>query len=173
LFAYTGKIREPFADLNDTIPEASLNLRNLMRRFEIYLGENRKWLLRDAPRRRDLRIFEAVFHFILYRYLCDFLGMRRAQVWPEFPTGNGKIDILIRYAACMYALELKTWTDERGYREAVAQAAHYGKQLGLAEISLVFFVESIDDGNREKYEKNHRDEESGVTVETVFAATGN
>ena len=50
---------------------------------------------------------------------------------------------------------------------------HYGKQLGLAEISLVFFVEDIDDANREKYEKNHRDEESGVNVETVFAATGN
>ncbi len=99
--------------------------------------------------------------------------MKRAQVWPEFPTGNGKIDILIRHADRMYAVELKTYTDEHGYREAVAQAAHYGKQLGLAEISLVFFVEYIDDANREKYEKKYEDKENLVMVETVFVATGN
>ncbi len=173
LAEYMGKTREPFADLSDTVTETSLNIRNLMRRFEIHLKKNREWLLRDAPRRKDMRIFEAVFHFVLYRYICDFLGTRRAQVWPEFPTGNGKIDILIRHADRIYAVELKTYTDEHGYREAVAQAANYGKQLGLAEISLVFFVEYIDDANREKYEKNYRDEESGVNVETVFAATGN
>ena len=173
LFAYMGKTREPFADLSDTVTETSLNFRNLMRRFEIHLKKNREWLLRDAPRRKDLRIFEAVFHFLLYRYISDFLGTKRAQVWPEFPTGNGKTDLLIRYAGQMYAAELKTYTDEHGYRDAVAQAAHYGKQLGLAEISLVFFVEYIDDANREKYEKNHADRETGVNVETVFVATEN
>ncbi|MGE0084341.1 MAG: hypothetical protein AB7S75_07950 [Desulfococcaceae bacterium] len=65
-----------------------------------------------------------MFNFVLYRYIFDFLGTLRARVWPEFPTGNGKIDILIRYADRMYAVELKTYTDEYGYREAVAQAAH-------------------------------------------------
>jgi hypothetical protein len=172
LFAYTGKIREPFEDLSDTLTETSLNIRNLMRRFENHLKKNREWLLRDAPRRKDLRIFEAVFHFILYRYVCDFLGTRCAQVWPEFPTGNGKVDILIKYAERIYALEVKSYTDESGYKEALSQAAAYGKQLGLAEISLVFFVEYIDDANREKYEKMYEDTESGVRVETVFAATG-
>ncbi|MGE0087311.1 MAG: AAA-like domain-containing protein [Desulfococcaceae bacterium] len=172
LFAETGKLHEPFEDLTDTLTENSLHIRNLMRRFEIHLKKNREWMLRDAPRRKDLRIFEAVFHFALYRYLSDFLGMKRAQVWPEFPTGNGKIDILIRYADRMYAVELKTYTDEHGYKEAVAQAARYGKQLGLAEISLVFFVEYIDDANREKYEKDYEDAESVVRVETVFVATG-
>ena len=74
LFSYMGKTLEPFADLSDTVTETSLNIRNLMRRFEIHLKKNREWLLRDAPRRKDLRIFEAVFHFALYRWLCDFSG---------------------------------------------------------------------------------------------------
>jgi len=53
------------------------------------------------------------------------------------------------------------------------QAARYGKQLGLAEIPLIFFVEHIDDTNREKYEKAHTDEESGVRVTPIFVDTGN
>ncbi len=163
-----GKVREPFEDLGDTLTEEDLTIGNLMRRFQNHLKRNREWLLRDAPRRKDLRIFEAVYHFALYRYLCDFLGTKYARVWPEFPTGNGKIDLIIEYADQTYALELKSYTDERGYNEALGQAAGYGKQLGLSEVSLVFFVECIDDANREKYEKTYTDGETGVRVRPVF-----
>ncbi len=173
LFGYLGRIHEPFEDLGDTLTQDGLNIWNLMRRFESHLRKNREWLLKDAPRRKDLRIFEAVWHFNLYRYLCDFLGTKYARVWPEFPTGNGKVDIIIEYAGRTYALELKSYTDERGYSEALDQAARYGKQLGLAEIPLIFFVEHIDDSNREKYEKAHTDEESGVRVTPIFVDTGN
>ncbi|MCP4352889.1 MAG: hypothetical protein GY795_46150 [Desulfobacterales bacterium] len=172
LIGYTGKLIEPFEDLSDTFTRDSLNIRNLIRRFETYLKKNREWLLKDAPRRKDMRIFEAVYHFSLYRYLMDFPGMRYAQVWPEFPTGNGKIDIIIKYAGAVYALELKSYTSESGYNDALEQAAEYGKQLGLAEVSLVFFVEYIDDLNREKYEKEYTDAETGVTVIPMFAETG-
>ncbi|MCP4344499.1 MAG: hypothetical protein GY795_03110 [Desulfobacterales bacterium] len=172
LFGYTGKLIEPFEDLGDTFTEDGLNIRNLIRRFGIHLKKNREWMLEDAPRRKDLRIFEAVYHFNLYRYLCSFLGMRHAKVWPEFPTGNGKVDIIIKYADRIYAVELKSYTDETGYNEALNQAARYGKQLELSEVSLVFFVEYIDNTNREKYEKNYTDEETGVRVMPVFVETG-
>ncbi len=172
MFGYTGKLFEPFEDLSDTFTEDGLNIRGLMRRFEIYLKKNREWLLNDAPVRKDLRIFEAVYHFILYRYLTSFLGMRHARVWPEFPTGNGKIDIIISYMGTTYALELKSYTDETGYREALDKAALYGKQLGLSEVSLVFFVEYISDENREKYEKEYTDMKDGVRVIPVFVTTG-
>ncbi len=172
LFGYMGKVREPFEDLGDTITEEELNIANLMRRFQNHLKKNREWLLRDAPRRKDLRIFEAVYHFSLYRYLCDFLGMKYARVWPEFPTGNGKVDLIIEYADRTYALELKSYTDERGYDEALGQAAGYGRQLGLPEVSLVFFVEYIDDASREKYEKTCTDGETGVRVMPMFVDVG-
>ena len=172
LFGYVGKVREPFEDMSDTLTQEGLNIGNLMGRFQDHLGKNREWLLADAPRRKDLRIFEAVYHFGLYRFLCDFLGMRYARVWPEFPTGNGKVDLIIEYGDRTYALELKSWTDERGYDGDLAQAAKYGKQLGLPEVSLVFFVEYIDDASREKYEKIYTDEETGVRVTPVFVETG-
>ncbi len=173
LFEDTGKLHEPFEDLSDTFTEKGLHIKNLMQRFETYLKKNREWLLEDAPRRKDMGVFEAVYHFSLYRYLLDFLGMRHARVWPEFPTGNGKIDIIIKYAGTVYALELKSYTSESGYNDALVQAAGYGKQLELAEVSLIFFVEYIDETNREKYEKDYQDAETGVRVVPVFVETGN
>ncbi len=173
LFSYTGKLYEPFENLDDTFAKEGLNIVNLMRRFQNYLKKNREWLLKDAPKRKDLRIFEAVYHFNLYRYLCDFLETSHARVWPEFPTGNGAVDIIIKYAERIYAIEVKSYTDESGYNEALDQAARYGKQLELSEISLVFFVEYIDDNNREKYEKEYTDKETSVRVTPIFVETGN
>ncbi len=85
---------------------------------------------------------------------------------PEFPTGNGKVDLIIKFEGRMHAVEVKSYTDERGYNH-VLQASRYGKQLKLSEISLVFFVEAIDDANRAKYEKDYTDEETGVKVMPV------
>ncbi|MDM8517605.1 AAA-like domain-containing protein [Desulfobacterales bacterium HSG16] len=62
LFSYLGQIFDPFEDLTDTITEKNLNIKNLIRRYERHLQKNRDWMLEDAPRRKDLRIFEAVFH---------------------------------------------------------------------------------------------------------------
>ncbi len=172
LFEDTGKLYEPFEDLGEIFPaRESLNVANLMRRFQSYLKKNRNWLLKGAPRRKDMRIFEAVYHFNLYRYLCDFLEPRQARVWPEFPTGNGNIDIMIEYSDSIYAVEVKSYTDEAGYREALKQAARYGKQLKLSEITLVFFVEYIDDENREKFETDYTDGKNAVRVTPVFVET--
>ncbi|MDM8516202.1 AAA-like domain-containing protein [Desulfobacterales bacterium HSG16] len=173
LFRYPGKTSMPFDDLSNVITRDMINVKNLMRRYEIYLKENRGWMLKDAPKRKDMRIFEAVYHFNLYRYLYDFLDNRHGRVWPEFPTGNGKVDLIIQYAGLIYAMELKSFTDEIGYEEALLQAASYGKQLNLAEVSLVFFLEYIDDANREKFEKEYNDKETGVRVIPVFVETGN
>ncbi len=172
LFRYMGKLREPFEDLSDTFTDVGLNIKGLMKRFETHLNKNHQWLLEDAPRRKDLRIFEAVYHFSLYRFLYDFLGERKARVYPEFPTGNGKVDLVIKYNGEMHALEVKSYKDETAYYEALDQAARYGRQLGLSEISLVFFIEYIDDKNREKFEADYLDESAGVLVKPIFVATG-
>jgi len=172
LFRYMGRLVEPFESLGDVLTDDGLNIRNLMKRYQKYLKKNREWLLKDAPKRKDLRIYEAVFHFNLYMYLFQFLHPKKGKVYPEFPTGNGKIDIIIRYKEKVYGIELKTYTDESGYKDALIQAAGYGKQLGLSEIYLVFFVEYIDDENRLRYEADYQDKITGVKVMPIFAETG-
>ena len=66
------------------------------------------------------------------------------------------------------------------YQRSLRQAAAYGRQLGpvlsgvegLAEITLAFFVEQVDDANRTKYEAVYVDAETGVRVAPVFVQTG-
>jgi hypothetical protein len=119
-----------------------------------------------------LRVYEAVYHFNFYAYLDQLLLRRRGQVLPEFPTGNGKVDLLLRYAGRSYAIEVKSYVDEYTYREALRQAARYAQQLGLAEITLALFVEAVDDASRTKYEAVYTDAATGVTVIPAFVATG-
>lgn len=171
LFDDMGKLVEPFDKLEDSITETSLDIRSIMKHYQEYLVRNRTWLLKDVPRRKDLRIYEAVFHFNLYMYLFLLLKRKGGRVHPEFPTGNGKIDIVIEYKNVTYGLELKSYTDHGGYKKALSQAASYGKKLGLKEISLIFFIESIDEENRKKYEKNTPDKNSGVHVAAIFIET--
>ncbi len=172
LVADTGQLYAPFEDLSAIVSPDGLNVPKLLARFERYLRENRAWLLQDAPRKSNLRPYEAVFHFILYHYLTDFLQGFQGRVWPEFPTGNGKIDLLIAYDGATYGLEVKSFTTLPGYRQALLQAAAYGRQLGLAQIALALFVEEVDDANRARYEKPYLDEASGVAVTPVFVQTG-
>jgi hypothetical protein len=149
-----------------------LHVRNLVTRFEAYLKENRDWLLKNAPKRQDLRIYEAVYHFCFYRYLYDFFNPEDANVYPEFPTGNGKIDVIIRYQDKRYGLELKSYSNEREYRNALEQAARYGRESHFTEIWLISFVEYVDDATRQKYEKEYHDQETGVKVMPLFVETG-
>ena len=166
-----GELFDPFEDLSDTITDAELDVERLVRRYQRYLRANRGWLFEDAPRRRDLRVFEALHHFMLYSFLDRFLQPRGGRVFPEFPAGNGRIDLLIRYAGKTYGLELKSFTDAFGHRQALGQAAGYARRLGLRTLTLVIFVDAVDDANRRTYEAVHVDRETGVTVAPVFVET--
>jgi len=172
LFPDMGRLIELFDDLSDIFTAGGLHIGSLIRRYEKYLRKNREWLLKDAPRRKDLRVTEAVYHFNLYEFLKGFFAGENARVWPEFPTGNGEIDLIIEYGGTRYGLELKSFTNERNYRESLRQAARYGKSLGLSVIWLIVFVEHIPDEYREKHERDYVDEKTRVTVKPVFAATG-
>ena len=90
-------LMEPLSDLEQVIDANHLHIRGLIGLYQAYLEKNKGWLFKEVPRRSDQRVYEAVFHFNLYAYLNEFLRERRGRVFPEFPTGNGKIDLLIRY----------------------------------------------------------------------------
>ncbi|MCP4698350.1 MAG: hypothetical protein GY862_16070, partial [Gammaproteobacteria bacterium] len=125
------------------------------------------------PRRKeDLRVYEAVFHFHLYLYLTAFLRHYDSQVQPEFPTGNGQIDLLIRHAGQLFGLELKSFSTQRAYRKALPHIAEYARQLGLTEIWLGLFIEAVDETNRQRFETDYTDSETGITVHPVFVQTG-
>jgi hypothetical protein len=172
LYQEMDGLYDPFEDLSDTITEDSLNIPQLLHRYEQHLQANREQVLKNAPRRRDLRVYEAVFQFHLYVYLTSFLRSYDSQVQPEFPTGNGQIDLLIRHAGQLFGLELKSFANQRAYNKALIQAAEYGQELEVASIWLVLFIESVDETNRQRFEADYTDEETGVIVYPRFVQTG-
>jgi len=173
LYQEMDRLYSPFEDLSDTITDQSIDIHRLLQRYEQYLQANREMVLKDAPRRKnDLRVFEAVFQFHLYLYLVSFFRNYGVQVFPEFPTGNGAIDLLIRYAGQLFGLELKSFANQPGYRDALKQAAKYGQKLGVTEIWLVLFVETVDDQNRQRFEMVYTDKKTGVVVHPLFVQTG-
>lgn len=171
LFDVSYDLYGPFDDIELAIDETRIDIRQMMKFYQKYLVKNSDWILKRAPRRSDLRIFEAVFHFNVYMYLQRFIRRYGGEVYPEFPTGNGQIDLVVKYAEKMYGIELKSFVDRAEYGKAIRRAAAYGKQLGLTEISLIFFIEDIDADNRKKYEAEFDDPATGVKVMPVFVET--
>ena len=172
LYRTMGRLYDPLEDMEDAVTEENINIKNIIKRYRSYLIENKQWIFTNAPRRTDMRIYEAVFHFNLYMYLSGFLRSFGGEIYPEFPTGNGKIDLFVKYAGKTYGIEVKSFRNRPSYKEALIQAALYGKQLSLKEISLIFFIEHIDEENRKILETDYNDPDTGVTVLPVFVATG-
>jgi hypothetical protein len=172
LFKDMGQLVEPMDDLADAFSEEGLDVSKVIERYQRYLDRNRHWLFKEAPRRKDLRLYEAVFHFNIYMFLFNLVERHGGRVFPEFPTGNGKIDIIIKYKEKTYGIELKSFAASSAYASSLKQSAHYGKRLGLKEIHLALFIESINEENRAKYEAPYTDEDSGVKVLPMFIQTG-
>jgi len=141
-FSYLGQLVHPLDAMKDAINEETLHIPNIINRYRAYLKKNQETFFKDVPRRKtDMKIYEAIFHFNLYRYLYDLLSGRGVEVVPQFPTGNGKIDLILKYRGKVYALELKSFKDMYAFEKGIDQAAEYGRQLGLKEIVFLVFVE--------------------------------
>ena len=139
---------EPLDDLADVFSRPELDLPALLKRYKDYLlrlkakGIN-PW--KEQPRRKtDLQLTEAVGHFHLYAWLKEAIG-RRCVVSPEFPTGNGKVDLHLRCAEKRGIIEVKSFVDAYQAKEARGQAAQYAKELGLAKVTVAMFVPIEDE----------------------------
>ena len=154
-------------ELSDVFLVEGLDIPALLGRYVQYLARLKAKGLnpwRDQPRRSDLSITEAVAHFHLYSWLSQVLH-RHCSVSPEFPTGNGKVDLHIRYKDNRSIVEIKCHTfmaDLPFYRE---QAAQYAKSLGLANVTLALFVPLLQEEIPSKLGGEH--EFDGVRVVTV------
>lgn len=171
IFPDTGALYQPFTKLDHILTPTGLQIKNLLRLYEQYVQKNHTWLFQDAPRRTDLRLYEAVYHFNLFMWLSRFLERTGGRVYPEFSTGNEQIDLLVRYQTYRYGLELKSFRSDFEYNLALGQAARYAQQLQLATITVVFFVDAADDENRTLYEMSYHDATTGVMVEPVLVTT--
>ena len=133
---------EPLDELTDVFGGPELDLPALLERYKNYLrrlaakGLN-PW--QDQPRRGDLHHTEAVGHFHLYFWLHNAVG-RRCVISPEFPTGNGRVDLRLKCGEQTGIIEVKSFVDMAMLRQSIQQAADYARKLGLGDITVALFA---------------------------------
>jgi hypothetical protein len=144
---------DPLDDLANIFEEETLNLPALLTRYTAYLvrlkakGIN-PW--KEQPRRAtDLHLTEAVGHFHLYTWLQATIG-KRCVVSPEFPTGNGKVDLHLKCGKKRGIIEVKSFVDAYQAKTDCIQAARYAKSLGFDSVTLAMFVPIEDETVLEK-----------------------
>lgn len=159
---------QPLDDLADVFAGPALDLPALLERYKDYLvrlkakGIN-PW--KEQLRRiTDLHLSEAVGHFHLFSWLQNVVG-RRCVVSPEFPTGNGQVDIHLRCGEKQGIIEVKSFVNMYEAQAARQQAARYAKNLGLDRVTLAMFAPVEDKAVLEKL--SVKEEIQGVQVTAV------
>ncbi len=138
---------EPLDSLSDVFDKPELDLPALLKRYKAFLFRLEErgidpW--KDQPRRADLHLREAVGHFHLYAWLKEVVqGI--CVVSPEFPTGNGKVDLHLKCGEKMGVIEVKSFESFVKVQSAKEQAAAYAKSLGLDRVTVALFVPVTDE----------------------------
>ena len=140
-------VLEPLDELDDVFLESGVDIPALLERYKRYLAR-----LRDArrdpwkgqPRRSDLHLSEAAGHFYLYSWLKQAVE-EFCVVSPEFPTGNGRVDLHLDCGRKAGVIEVKSYESRPKLEKAKAQAAAYAEKLGLGSIALAVFVPVLDE----------------------------
>ncbi len=132
--------------LEDVFTAEGIDAPKLLERYRGYLKRLKAkgidpWV--GQPRRADLHFTEAVGHFHLYAWLQNSVG-RRCTVSPEFPTGNGKVDLVLQTKDHTAVIEVKSLREVWELQDYRKQAARYATKLGLTQSTLVVFA-PVDD----------------------------
>lgn len=146
---------EPLDGLEDVFDSPDLDLPALLERYKSYLKRLRARSLnpwKDQPRRMDLHYTEAVGHFHLYAWLITAVG-RRCAVSPEFPTGNGRVDLHLRCQDRQGLIEVKSFRNLSDLNHSREQAGMYARKLSLPSITLAVFVPVDDEAVLEQLSK--------------------
>lgn len=144
---------DPLDELTDVFAGDGLNLPALLQRYKEYLKRLKAKGLnpwKEQPRRKtDLQLTEAVGHFHLYAWLQTILR-KRCVVSPEFPTGTGKVDILMNCDGKRGIIEVKSFVDAYTLTKDKHAAAAYAKSLGLNSVTMAVFLPVEDETVLEK-----------------------
>ncbi|QTA82411.1 AAA ATPase-like domain-containing protein [Desulfonema limicola] len=143
---------DPLDTLSDVFEPPELNIPALLERYKSYLKRLKAKSInpwKDQPRRSDLHYTEYVGHFHLYFWLQNAVG-RLCSVSPEFPTGNGRVDLHLRCKDRQGIIEVKSFKDQSELEYSRKQALKYAQNLELSAITLAVFVPVEDEEILEK-----------------------
>ena len=138
---------DPLDTLSDVFTETTLDAPALLERYKAYLKRLKaagQDPFEGEERRADLGLREAVGHFHLYAWLREAIRTQ-CVVSPELPTGNGKVDLLLRTRHQRAVIEVKSFRGAADVLLSRKQAARYAKTQGLSAATLAVFVPVSDE----------------------------
>ncbi|WP_052506992.1 AAA-like domain-containing protein [Desulfonatronovibrio magnus] len=164
---------EPLDDLADVFSGPELDLPALLERYTAYLNRLKaagRNPCQDQPRRSDLHYTEYVGHFHLYFWLQNAV-QDHCIVSPEFPTGNGRVDLHLKCprneGGKEGVIEVKSYINQAKMHRHIDQAANYARNLGLPSITLALFVPVEDEAVLAKLSGTHEIEGVRVMVKAI------
>ena len=160
---------DPLDDLADVFDPPELNVPALIRRYRDYLKRLKAKGLnpwKDQPRRTDLHLTEYVGHFHLYAWL-QYATDRQCAVSPEFPTGNGRVDLHLKCGNKRGIIEVKSFRSHAETRYARLQAARYAALMKLNAVTLVLFTPVEDEEVLKELSDEQEIDGVKVTVEAI------
>ena len=127
----------------DVITKEGIKVKPIIERFKRYLERTKtKEIYKGIEaRRRDGRIYEHIYHFYLYTWLFEVLKDYGIRVIPEFPLGNGRIDIVLKdKKENISIIEVKSFTNMIKLRRGEEQLESYAKKVRAKESLMALFV---------------------------------
>jgi len=161
---------DPLDKLTDVFGKpGGIDIPALLERYKAYLKRLKAkginpW--KDQPRRDDLHLTEYVGHFHLYFWLQNAVG-RRCSISPEFPTGNGRVDLHLRCKDRQAVIEVKSFRDQAELEDSREQAFKYADKLKLSEITIAMFVPVEDEDVLKELSDMQDIDGVKVTVEAI------
>ena len=144
---------EPLDELTEVFSGTTISLPALLTKYKDYLARLKAqginpWI--NQPRRKtDLKLTEAVGQFHLFSWLKDVVG-EHCIVSPEFPTGNGKVDLHLRCGHQQGIIEVKSFVKHAQIKHDKKQAADYAKNLGIDSVTIALFIPVLEETVLEK-----------------------
>jgi len=160
---------DPLDDLADVFDPPELNVPALIQRYRDYLKRLKAKGLnpwKDQPRRTDLHLTEYVGHFHLYSWL-QYATDGQCAVSPEFPTGNGRVDLHLKCGQKRGIIEVKSFRSHAKAGNARVQAARYAALLNLNAVTLVLFTPVEDEIVLKKLSDEQEIDGVKVTTEAI------
>ena len=94
---------------------------------------------------------EFVGQYLLLAYLDLFVRKIGGHLYPEVPTGRGRMDIIILYRGEKHIVETKLWRGERRYQSGKRQLTEYLSKEGVQHGYYIVFDHRK--GAQSKYER--------------------
>jgi hypothetical protein len=162
---------EPLDTLDDVFDGPELNIPALLNRYKNYLKrmkESGEDFWKDQPRRKsDFHLTEAVGHFHLYHWLSIALR-KRCIIRPEFPTGNGKVDLhLLSKDDKKGLIEVKSFVNAYEVNESIIQAVKYASKTNHSSVSIALFAPFTDENVLTQLSRTETIDDITVTVVAI------